>query len=387
MIERKLYRIAYVDSNLLKDENGNPTQLAEDSIIEAKQPYQFGTKDQEEKRNSHRGKMKSVIMVEKEVDTSDQPFIVSGCGINISSHDRPDYRRYIENGKLKSECATQDLKAIYLNMMYAALNNGAKAFICPFLSSGYYAGKQQLLSEGIRLCSKSAYNQALDEFNATSSHGLKIFFETENSINKFKELIKEGYFPSQIAIGIAGADNSGTGSIFTEDTQKKIANGVRLPQEESVRWSLAGAFIVESNYSTIDEIQNSYDIYLKKMKALIDDDDFLKGKNVHINSGKVGQFFMSVIYSDRPTIIKKIDAILIDNTKESHEKFNKIVAEVTRILAKIENGERTHNSNPETVLFMEAAQNLNEFNKYYGEKQSSDLSNQMVANNVSSSGK
>lgn len=106
-----------------------------------------------------------------------------------------------------------------------------------------------------------------------------------------------------------------------------------------------------------------YSAYVGQIKALVDDNNFLKGKKSHPNAGALGQFLQA---NARPTIIDKISDVLKKNKNVDDMKLSKLIQdEIERILAKTKNDEKTHNSHPDTVAFMKAATNSDSLNNYY----------------------
>ena len=185
---------------------------------------------------------------------------------------------YCPNDQLNTEVIKNSLKRIYYNMMLAAADNGAVGIVCPLLSTGYYAGKYKNEMNDI---SKMAFDESRKEFQLLFPNSqLREINITRNSIadaNSLAENLKCSL--DKIAIGIAGADNSGTGSLFTDDTRKKIKqieNGdekVWLPQEEFVRYKLSGAFDNKESYigKTINEIK-----YINERNEITKGDNLLQ---------------------------------------------------------------------------------------------------------------
>ena len=248
MIMPKLNRTAYVDQSLLDN-----VSLSQNDITHSKKPFVDGAAEQYE-RNARRGLLKAVVMVEKAVDDNQKPlkgkpFVVAGVGINISRPDVPDYTKYIDNTGLNKKKVTEDMEAIYYNMMKAAATNGAKGFVCPYLSSSYYAGKTEPYAGDMKAASIAAYNTAQARVKKEFP-GCEVVLETKNSVNRVKQLAASlKCDESEIAVGIAGADNSGTGNLAKAHQKPQSTS---LPQEESVRYGLGSPFSDLSNYDTVN---------------------------------------------------------------------------------------------------------------------------------------
>jgi hypothetical protein len=122
--------------------------------------------------------------------------------------------------------------------------------------------------------------------------------------------------------------------------------------------------------------QKDYLDYIQEMKKLITDKNFLKGKKVHINSPLFGNLFDS---DSQPTIIDKIRRVLEKSKNlEASLLVNNIIKEVRRILDKIDKAEKTHNSDPETINFMKATQDINLFKAYLQNRNNQDIHESVI---------
>jgi len=119
-----------------------------------------------------------------------------------------------------------------------------------YLSTGYFAGnpknkKMDRIREKIPNISKTAFKTAKYKYEqcclTNNLSSMKILYAGHSSISKALTLYHCDKHRN-IAIGIAGADNSSTGGLHGEsglnDARKKLAHNKRVPQEEETRLCL-----------------------------------------------------------------------------------------------------------------------------------------------------
>jgi hypothetical protein len=306
----RLFRVAVIDVSDRIDVNFDiPTP---EEVEYVKGPYD-SDKTEQDKKNNPRSKIGRVVTFECEVDeknipVANKPIVIGFVGINFSINglalledgknkiretyltmDNPNEsiftNEHLASGKvaLKTAKVQEYFERVYYNAMNVAYNLPVllnetvgmplietKGLACPRLSTGYYGG---IFSRQIYSLLEETFNKAKNKFLSDFPHFASInknITLTQDSRKSLSKLVTSDIKINQIALGIAGADNSGTGSIFMQETQNKIKsraessadnktkdiaerNKITLPQEETVRAEiLSGPFNVKENYLKIN---------------------------------------------------------------------------------------------------------------------------------------